>query len=216
MSFLKAIEQGYRPTVLASMADTKILWDLERDIGTKSECYERAHIWARALHGLAGINSMKAFMFFTDSFRNTYYKKGIFGKKIPYAWWFHVAPFVYVRTKEIVLDRAYSKGPRAMNDWTYSFIAGAKLDNDKVKKPTREEALCLDSVDFNDYDKKLAPANYHCILRKVPMYNYRPVDVKELDCDLTKCDPTKEECTHNVLTDFRRENLADAYDKALP
>lgn len=226
-SLLAARAQGYQPTILGSMADAQSLFRSERELKHKSQCYERAHVWAREFQQSRGVQSMKVFIFFTKAFRERYTSRVVFWDR-PYKWWFHVAPFVYVRDaqaqaeREVVLDREFLPQAVPMDDWTFQFIGKVRHDNRSVANPTREQARCLDATHYNQYWRNPAEPSY-CVLRKVPMHYFQPLDVEALDCrpesENANNRPNaflpdgrpKYPCIHAQLNGWRSGDLEQAY-----
>lgn len=205
-SFVAARAQGYEPTILNQLADVQSLFRTERELNHHSQCYERAEIWTREFQQARGISSMKVFMFFTERFRQRYTHNILFVTR-PYKWWFHVAPFVYLGNQEYVLDREFLNQAVPMDDWTFKFIGQVDHDNKNVSNPSRGEAACLDAGAYTQYSADANPARY-CVLRKVPMYYFQPVDVQASDC---QAGSTSTSCNRTVVAHWRDSELKRAY-----
>jgi len=113
--FITDIE--YVPTELAGFGEAIDVMDRFRnDSKNNSECYNRAHIWAYEEFQRTKLNSMKAFLFFSDSYI----------RKYNFKWWFHVAPLVSYKTfgKKIdkILDLQKANWPLSMKQWTNRFM----------------------------------------------------------------------------------------------
>jgi hypothetical protein len=197
---------GYEPTILGSVADARSLFLTERELNHHSQCYERAEVWTREFQQARGVYSMKVFMFFTSRFRNRYTHNVLFLTR-PYKWWFHVAPFVYVGNQEYVLDREFINQAVPMDEWTFQFIGKVEHDNEDVPNPSRGEAACLDAVSYAQYSQDPNPARY-CVLRKVPMYYFQPLDVEALDC---QGGASQTSCQRTVVSSWRDSELKRAY-----
>lgn len=168
---IKTDEAEYEPTVIVSQDElTQIFKSLRPDSYFKgnSQCFRRAHTWAYDMWKSAKhIKSMKVFLFFTRKYINEY----------RYGWWFHVAPYVvYAPTlngnalgaeqnNEAVLDRTFFEAPFLLNDWATAFM--------------KNQARCrvIDSYVEVDQPKDTD----YCLVRKLPMYYYAPVNVENLD-----------------------------------
>lgn len=164
--------QTYTPTILNSDAEAHALFNNVSEMASGSQCYMRAHLWAYKWSRTRQVNSMKVFLFFTNKFRN---ENKSWGK--PYKWWFHVAPFVYVRKpdgslKEVVLDRQFLDGPVEMQAWTDAF-----MKTDKVPNPDK----CVDLPQYTQDSYFSNPWYNHCLLRKEPMYVMQPNDAEAYD-----------------------------------
>jgi hypothetical protein len=99
-----------------------------------------------------------------------------------------------------------------MDDWTFAFIGNVQHDN-KVANPTRDQAECLDAARYNEFWRDPHTLKL-CVVRKVPMYYFQPLDVEALDCDPsreTANDNSSRPCFHGVLTSWRTSDLSRAY-----
>lgn len=204
-SLVAARVLGYEPTILGSVEDAQSLFRTERELNHHSQCYERAEVWTREFEQARDVKSMKVFMFFTQRFRNRFTHNVLFVAR-PYKWWFHVAPFVYVGNQEYVLDREFVDQAVPMDEWTFQFIGKVEHDNHEIPNPTRAEAACLDGASYSQYANDPNPARY-CVLRKVPMYYFQPVDVEGLDCQAGGAGS----CLRTVVSNWRDSELKRAY-----
>ncbi len=147
---------SYQPTDLKSIEEANQLFDsLPLAFKWHSQCYQRAMTWTYEMYTYRGINSMKAFLFFTRKFINEYH----------YKWWFHVTPFVYVNGVEYTLDPTFTDKPLQMQDWTNDFMIG--------------NPVCPEIAKYSDYSNH--EFDQYCYLRKVPMYYYQPADIERED-----------------------------------
>ncbi|MGK5084708.1 protein-glutamine glutaminase family protein [Bdellovibrionota bacterium FG-1] len=190
--------ENYTPTVLSSMNEAQELFRSERELKHHSQCYERAHVWAREFEQFHGVKSMKVFMFFTSLLRHRFTSHFLFWDK-PYKWWFHVAPFVYVGSEQVVLDREFLGNAVPMEDWTFEFIGKVHHDNHKIPNPSRGEAHCQDAIHSSEFSQDPNPSRY-CVLRKVPMYDFQPLDVEARDNG------------QSIMSNWRFSDLKRAYD----
>lgn len=156
-------EKSYRASVIAGPSEAlKIYKGLNRRYRSESQCYNRAHIWSWEMQTRHQIRSMKVFLFFTRKYI----------RRFNFEWWFHVAPFVYVREdgkiKEKVMDYRYTYSPVSMREWTNIFM--------------HNNAECSEVTRYTDYEyTREDPAKGWCMLLKVPMYYYQPIDLEALD-----------------------------------
>ncbi len=152
--------QEYYPTVLSSYARAQSVFYSQSPLRPRSQCYQRAHVWAHNLYVDQGLKTMKVFLFFTKKYIAEY----------NYKWWFHVSPFTYYKNDqglgtEIVLDRTFTDSPLHMKEWTEEFM---------------EPGMTCPTVDtYAEYASN--QWSRYCYLRKVPMYYYQPLDVEALD-----------------------------------
>ena len=162
-------------------------------------------MWTREFQQARGVQSMKAFMFFTWRLRNRYTHNLLFVTR-PYKWWFHVAPFTYVGNREFVLDREFLPQAVPLEDWTFQFIGKVDHDNKDVPNPTRSEAACLDATGSTPV---FAGCRSGALLRvrKVPMFYFQPLDVEALDCK----SGAGTACSRTVVSGWRDSELQRAY-----
>lgn len=187
-SYLPPNAPPYNATVMASMDEAARVFDGMRTLKWKSQCFQRAHVWAMDM-SWAGYRTMKVFLFFTRKFISEY----------RYKWWFHVAPFTYVSNgtatpSETVLDPQFLDNALPMQEWTDHFMSEGGLGTPYV---------CAEVAKYQDYEQNQWSA--YCYTRKVPMYYYQPVDLEALD------DPER----HVVVTEFRQWDANNAR-RAIP
>ena len=119
----------------------------------KSECSDRAHVWAWDEYQMSGTKSEKAFLLLTD----TYIRRN------QYKWWFHVAP-MYTTTsgKKIVMDFQFLDRPVTFKEWK-NILVFSKRE-------------CVKDFFFRDYDAG-ADQSQDCYVKFEPMYSYIPGDI---------------------------------------
>lgn len=122
----------------------------------RSQCFKRAHMWTYDMWSQLNVYSQKIFIFYTQR----YIQLEDFG------WWFHVAPMVVANGEELVLDGTFMSKPVTVREWQDYFIKSKKI-------------TCPVIEDYNVFSsgqwKRL------CYLIKVPMYYFRPSDIKRRD-----------------------------------
>lgn len=125
----------------------------------KSECTDRAQVWAYEAWKKSGLVSQKNFMFFTNTYIRRY----------RYHWWFHVTPYVLVRSGESIaekmIDRRYSRGPLDSKTWSDIFI--------------RSKKTC--PVTTYRYYRANKNGPEHCFHVKSAMYYRLPLHVRGLE-----------------------------------
>lgn len=153
---IRYTDSEFIPTNLSSVADAqKLLVKLKYLKKAHSECYQRAHLWSLEMRQMANIKSQKVFLFFTDKYR----------RNTGFDWWFHVAPFVLVNGKEMVMDPYFFKEPIDMQNWTNYFM------------PSHPK--CATVATYQEYEKRSNSED--CILRKLPQFYYQPLDIENRD-----------------------------------
>lgn len=156
----KTFDQFYTPTVLRNNSEAKNIFNnLNRHYKSRSECYQRAHIWAYESLKKYNLVSMKVFLFFTKKYIREY----------DYDWWFHAAPYALVRedgvTIEKVLDYTFTGRPLPMQKWTNRF-----MDNN---------ATCPVITKYTQYSQH-EKENW-CYIFKTNMFYYQPLDLEALE-----------------------------------
>lgn len=144
-----------KATVLPNLSRAITIFNgMNRSYKNKSECTDRAHIWAYEEWRKHGLVSQKMFMFFT----NTYIRK------YNYHWWFHATPYVLVGSgnTEYMMDRRYTSGPRLRKTWSDIFI--------------RSKRSCPITT-YSHYRRNKNGVE-HCFHVKSNMYNRLPYHVR--------------------------------------
>lgn len=153
---------NFEPTVVESMDKAQNLYDsLRKRAKKKSQCYNRAMVWAYEMFQNYGIKSHKMFIFFTRKYIREYKWK----------WWFHVAPMILVKDQKepIIIDREYKTGiAQTLTDWKNNYI--------KPKTPCKEVKYYSDW-----YDHQYGETN--CYFVRAKMYYWQPGDLKRLEED---------------------------------
>jgi hypothetical protein len=167
------------PTILESESSAQRLFDgLERgfkgfrplllQFGT--QCTQRAHAWSYELDRVHQVITQKIFVFYTHAYQDFYVQKH--GKR--FKWWFHVSPFVLVKTatdqvEERTLDASFSDRPLSIQDWTDIFVESGKK--------------CVENVPFADFEGDVTSegrshdASAHCYVIRAPMVDMFPLNV---------------------------------------
>lgn len=148
--------EEYLPTVLNSETEAYRIFSNLRRARSRSQCYNRAHIWTYESKKKFNLDSMKVFMFYTRRYIREY----------DFDWWFHVAPFTYVgpalESSERVLDFTFTRSPVPMKTWTDIFM--------------RNDAYCPTIKKYSEYENNQEGA--YCYLYKTHMYDYQPLDLE--------------------------------------
>ena len=172
-------DPAYVPTNLKSLDDAqKLLTLLKYNRKAHAECYQRAHLWALEMKQMAKINSQKIFLFFTDKYR----------RATGFDWWFHVAPFVLVEGKEMVLDPYFFDKPIDVQTWSNYFM----LSHPK----------CMTATSYQDYEQH--QSNEDCVFRKMPMFYYEPNHIEARDNE------------NKLISDWIDYQVIASYETLLP
>jgi hypothetical protein len=154
--FVNNPNRSFAPTDVGSLeAATRIFNGLDDTNKTRSQCFKRAHMWSYDMWSRLGINSQKIFIFYTSRYIQLE----------DFDWWFHVAPVITAGGVDYALDRAFTKKPLTIREWKDKFL------NKNITCPTIEH---YDEYESNQWSRL-------CYLRKLPMWYFRPADIRDLD-----------------------------------
>ncbi len=177
-------EFQYQVTQFDNMAQAQAAMDIETtDTRQKSICGNRAQIWTYMMRKQANVQAGKVFIHFT--------KLGTADENKQ--WDYHVAPYVIVNGKEMVLDHSFDvfKGhPTPLSTWTKYFGKSEKcVVLDPIHNPTHlkyeHNNLSSDKetpLTFSGKGARQYPTTEGiCYIRKVPMYYFNPMEVYAVD-----------------------------------
>lgn len=158
-SYLKILENNpvpFEATVLPSyQAANELFHRLDNNYVRRSECTDRAHVWAYDEFKKNGVNSNKIFIFFTASYIN----------RNNFKWWFHVAPLVKVNENGKIVDRVldyqFMDRPSTVKEWS-DLQVSSKRD-------------CKVTSKFSEYD--VNPQTEDCYMIYESMYYRLPGDI---------------------------------------
>ncbi|MCM2349420.1 MAG: protein-glutamine glutaminase family protein [Bacteriovoracaceae bacterium] len=143
----------FEPSVVPDSEIAAIFKRMNPYMRRKSECSDRAHVWAWDEFQKSGTKSEKAFLLLTD----TYIKRN------RYKWWFHVAPmYTTASGKKIVMDHQFLDRPVTFTEWK-NFLVFSKRE-------------CVTDFRFLDYDAG-ADQTQDCYIKFEPMYYFIPGDI---------------------------------------
>lgn len=151
----------YEPSVVTMDQAEEIFEGMHNRFKKRSQCFNRAHIWANELWNRYSLKSMKVFLFFTRKYIREY----------NFHWWFHVSPFVYVKTPngvvERTLDYTFAEQIEDMQSWINLFM----LDNPN----------CPEVQKYSDYEKN--QESKYCYLIKTNMFVWEPNNIEEMETE---------------------------------
>lgn len=146
-------EQDFQPTAVTDSQLKTIFQNMNSFMRRKSECSDRAHVWAWDEFERSGIKSEKAFLFLTDTYI----------RRHRYKWWFHVAPmFTTTSGKKMVVDNQFLDRPVTFNQWK-NLLVFSKRE-------------CVTDFQFQDYDAG-ADQTQDCYTKAEPMFYRIPGDI---------------------------------------
>lgn len=145
---LEPSTDNYQPTILTQDQLQDFWKNLKTDYTRKSECSDRAFIWAFEGWKKHGYQTEMVYAFFTASYIN----------RNRFKWWFHVAPLLSVkvgdRIEKYVIDHQFLDRPVTIREWT-----------DLMVFSKRE---CRPTDKFSEYD--VNPQTEDCYLMVDSMY----------------------------------------------
>ncbi len=145
------VPASYIPSDLSSYQEVQSIFSFMRRAQSRSECYNRAHIWTYEEYKRSELRAMKLFMFFTRSYIYQY----------RYQWWFHVTPMTYVNGTEMTMDPTFMRMPVDIKTWTDRFIYSK-----------RNCPIISKYSSYNDHQD-----TEHCYLHPASMYFWQPRDL---------------------------------------
>lgn len=144
----------YTPTIVSTTQVTEIFNRLNPFMRRKSECSDRAQVWAWDEFQRSGIKSEKVFLLLTDSYI----------RRNRYKWWFHVAPlFTTEAGEKIVMDFQFLDRPVTFETWKNHLVFSQRE--------------CVREFRFLDYDAG-ADQSQDCYAKFTPMYYHIPADIR--------------------------------------
>ena len=157
LKFFENNPAPYEATVLPSyQAANDLFHRLDNNYLRRSECTDRAHVWAYDEYKKNGIISNKIFIFFTASYIN----------RNNFKWWFHVAPLVKVNENGKIVDRVldyqFMDRPSTVKEWS-----------DLQVSSKRE---CKVTSKFSEYD--VNPQTEDCYMIYASMYYRLPGEIQ--------------------------------------
>lgn len=146
-------EINFEPTLVSDDEIQRIFKNFNPYMKRKSECSDRAHVWAWDEFTRTGTKSEKAFLMLTDTYI----------KRHRYKWWFHVAPmFTTSSGQKMVMDFQFLDKPVTFTEWKNNLVF------------TKRE--CVTEFSFLAYDAG-ADQTQDCYVKFEPMYYYIPGDI---------------------------------------
>ncbi len=137
----------------------------------KSECFERAHMWALRAERVHQITMEKVYLFFTYKFQMKHVVTGGFFNR-PFTWWFHVAPAVRVNGELWVMDATFTDKAMPLQEWT-----GSLMKNPEVCQELNEpQDYVIDRNSTNVY-RNVENAKHQCYFTTAPKSVYMPLEI---------------------------------------
>lgn len=139
----------------------KIFSSLNNSTKMFSQCFNRAHVWAKQMYDNFQVDSMKILIYYTKRYRREVSKK----------WWFHIAPMIDVNGQYYVMDREFTRKPVTDASWESIFTSKMGNTDYRCKK--------IDNIkEF--YDEENTNTEF-CNIQHTSMYYWEPNDMSRLD-----------------------------------
>lgn len=153
---------GYSPSNVESLDKaTEVFNSLNNNTKWFSQCFNRAHIWAKEMFNNYNIHSMKILIYYTKRYRREVSKK----------WWFHIAPMVSVNGDYYVMDREFTRNPVTDTEWEKIF----------TKKMGNTDYRCKKIDNIKEFYDEENTQNEFCNIQHTSMYYWEPNDMSRLD-----------------------------------
>lgn len=171
----QALAQLYSPSSSdISESEAQSLFDVLKKenerMDVKSECFERAHMWALRAEKNHDIKMEKVYLFFTYKFQMRHRVTSRFGR--PFTWWFHVAPAVRVNGELMVMDATFSDKPETVVNWGRSLM---KDPEDCVEMQSREQYA--DDRNISGGYRNTNLTKNQCYFIATPRFFYQPNEI---------------------------------------
>jgi hypothetical protein len=153
---------GYRASNVASLDEASAIFKtLITDTKMFSQCFNRAHIWAKQMYDNFNVHSMKILIYYTKKYRAEVSKK----------WWFHIAPMIDVNGEYMVMDREFTRNPVSDEKWEKIF----------TNKMGNIDYRCKKIDNIKEYYDANNMNNEFCNIQHTSMYYWEPNDMSRLD-----------------------------------
>jgi hypothetical protein len=152
----------FNVTMVTPSAGKKMFDSMNNGTRRRSQCYNRAHVWAYEIYkkystSQSKMNLGKVWIFFTQDYIRDFKHK----------WWFHIAPYTQFQdsVKTFVMDRSYNKKPIPLKEWTDIFM--------------KNDAQCKEVKFYSHY--RANQQNESCFIIKSSMYYWQPFNIENLE-----------------------------------
>lgn len=153
---------GYTPSNVSSVEEAqKVFSSLNGKTKMFSQCFNRAHIWAKQMYDNFGISSEKILIYYTSKYR----------REVNGRWWFHIAPMVSVNGERYVMDRSFTDAPVTTAQWEGIFN----------KLTARTGYRCTKIKNISEYFNEKNMQNDYCNIQHTSMFYWEPNDMIELE-----------------------------------
>lgn len=158
---------NFTPTNIENMDLVKEMFNsLKQRTKWFTQCFNRAHIWARQMDKDFGVQSEKILIYYTKKFR-----KEVSGK-----WWFHIAPMVTVQGEKYVMDKEFTREPITAKAWEEIFTEKMRIKNIGPK-----DYRCTPITHMSEYYDETNMNYDFCNIQHTSMYYWEPNDMERLE-----------------------------------
>lgn len=130
-----------------------------------TQCFNRAHYWAKSIKDNFDLNTMKVHIYFTRKYARSVSDK----------WWFHVAPMLGMNGELFVLDETFFNKPVTLAAW----------ENWAMRKLYRGNGLqdyrCKVIENISEFYEKENQENEFCNIQVSSMYYWEPSELEKLE-----------------------------------
>lgn len=156
---------NYTPSNVDSMEIAKEMFQsLKKRTKWFTQCFNRAHVWAKQMYDSHQVKSMKILIYYTKKFR----------REIDGKWWFHIAPMIDVNGQYYVMDKEFTRGP--VTDVKWEKIFTRKMENKGIYG-----YRCKVIQNIKEYYDRYNQENEYCNIQITSMYYWEPNDMSRLD-----------------------------------
>lgn len=154
-----SLKNSYVTNVSSENEAYQLFLTQRRDTKTKSQCFNRAHVWSWELNKKSvngrRVQTGKIWIYFTKKYIKTY----------KYKWWFHIAPYITVNHNVRVMDRSFSQQPVSEKAWTDMFI--------------QSKQNCPEVFKYSDYSKNQYSSD--CYVMKTSVFYWQPWQLENVE-----------------------------------
>ncbi|MBD64660.1 MAG: hypothetical protein CME62_05610 [Halobacteriovoraceae bacterium] len=163
---------NYTPSVINSEQELKnIFYSLPNTnkwtAKPLTQCFNRAHFWAKYMEDKFSVDSMKIFIYFTQKFQ----------REVSDKWWFHVASLINFNGELYVLDNTFFNRPVTIKTWEEYFLRKLYRGNGL------EDYRCKNINFMSEYHDSKNQNKEYCNIQITSMYYWEPKDMEQLEVD---------------------------------
>lgn len=155
---------GYTPSDIGSYDLAEELFkSLKKRTKWFTQCFNRAHVWAKQMYNSHNVNSMKILIYYTKK-----YRREVNGK-----WWFHIAPMINIKGDYFVMDKEFTRKPVRDFEWE-------KIFTKKLEEKGIHGHRCKVIKNIDEFYAEENQKNEYCNIQVTSMYYWEPNDMSRL------------------------------------